>query len=103
MQSEWGWSGQDWKLTCNLLMMGWPQLVTGCLAHLAGSVCLTLHPCTLMVHVHSRTHPPGERGWWAGEECDLFVIVFLLVSKELISFFGQVCHVFAVLQSAEQR
>ena len=72
MQSEWDWSRQDWKLTCNLLMMGWPQLVTGCLAHLAGSVCLTLHPCTLMVHVHvhSRTHPPGERGWWAGEGCD---------------------------------
>ena len=85
MQSGRGWSRRGWKLPCNLTTLHWPQLSAGCSAHSAGSIRLTRHPCTVIVY--SQTHPAGERGWWAGGECDLFVVVFRLVSEVARRFF----------------
>ena len=59
-----------------------PQLSAGWSAHSADSNRLTWHPCTMIVY--SRTHPAGERDWWAG---DLFVVVFRHVSEVARRFF----------------
>ena len=66
------------------------------------NIRLSRHPYTVILC--NQIHRPGGRGWWAGDGCDLFAVEFQLVSEVarfLGGFFGQVCHVFAVLKSTE--
>ena len=64
------------------------------------NIRLTRHLYTAILC--NQIHRPGGRGWWAGDGCDLLAVEFRLVSEvAVLFFFGQVCHVFAVLKSTE--